>query len=278
MDNYNLRADCEKCFGLCCTALYFSAAEGFPENKESGRPCINLEKDFRCKVHENLSKKGLKGCTAYDCLGAGQKVAQITYGGHSWREKSETASEMFEVFIIMRQLYEMLWYLNEALTLQTENDMKDKINLKINDIESFTNLSASSIIKLDLTVIRVGVNKLLFKTSELVRKKAENNQKIPLKHKKSICGSLNLMGADLRRKNLRGANLSGAYLIAANLRGVDLSFADLIGADLRDADLRGANLSKSIYLTQAQVNAAKGDISTKLPKLLVKPEHWLRHL
>lgn len=278
MNSYDLKPDCEKCFGLCCAALYFSAAEGFPQDKVAGKPCINLKEDFRCKVHESLNKKGLKGCISYECLGAGQKVSQVAYDGHSWREKPETSNEMFEVFIIMRQLHEMLWYLTEAFLLQADNNMKDQINYKIEEIEKLTHLSAEAIIKLDLVTIRVGVNSLLFKTSELMRKKAAYNQKNSLKGKKTIAGGLNLMGADLRRKNLRGADLSGAYLIAANLKGVDLSFADLIGADMRDADISGANLSRSIYLTQAQVNTAKGDSDTKLPKLLVKPTYWLKHL
>jgi len=274
MNNYDLKPDCKKCFGLCCIALYFSAAEGFPQDKAAGKPCINLKEDFRCKVHESLNKKGLKGCTSYECLGSGQKVSKVTYGGHSWREKPESASEMFEVFIIMRQLHEMLWYLTEAFSLQADKDIKGKID----EIEKLTHLSAEAIIKLDLVTIRMGVNKLLFKISEFMRKKAAYNQKNSLKGKKNIAGGLNLMGADLRRKNLRGANLSSSYLIAANLRGADLSFADLIGADMRDADIRGANLSKSIYLTQAQVNSARGDNDTKLPKSLVKPTHWLRNL
>ena len=28
-----LAADCSRCCGLCCTALYFSKAEGFPDDK-----------------------------------------------------------------------------------------------------------------------------------------------------------------------------------------------------------------------------------------------------
>ncbi|MDR3596299.1 pentapeptide repeat-containing protein [Clostridium sp.] len=275
MSYNNLQADCGKCFGLCCVALYFSAAEGFPINKDAGRPCINLQDDFRCSVHNDLMKKGLKGCRAYDCLGAGQRVVQVTYCGyHDWRQSQETAKEMFEVFIIMRQLHEMLWYLMEALTLEFEQDMKDKINSKINEIENLTHLSASSLIKLDLIVTRVGVNALLLQTSELVRKKVLNNRTVSLKYKKTFGGGLDLIGKDLRKQNFRGANLSGSYIIAANLKGVDLSFVDLLGADLRDADLSGANLSKSIYLTQAQVNTAKGDVNTKLPNYIVRPMHW----
>ncbi len=71
--NKELRVNCKKCFGLCCIALYFSASEGFPTNKDAGKPCINLKSDFTCSVHQNLRNKGLKGCTAYDCFGAGQK-------------------------------------------------------------------------------------------------------------------------------------------------------------------------------------------------------------
>ncbi|MDO9352874.1 MAG: pentapeptide repeat-containing protein, partial [Solirubrobacteraceae bacterium] len=82
------------------------------------------------------------------------------------------------------------------------------------------------------------------------------------------------IGVDLRRADFRGANLRGAYLIAANLTGADLRFADLIGADLRDADLTGADLSGSLFLTQTQVNAAKGDRTTRLPDGLSHPAHW----
>lgn len=273
--SYNkLQADCEKCFGLCCVALYFSAAEGFPVNKDAGKPCINLKDDFRCIVHNNLMKKGLKGCIAYDCLGAGQKIAQVTYNGQDWRTNKETAKEMFEVFVIMRQLHEMLWYLTEAHAIHPEQNIKAKINSKIEEIEELTQLNAPSLIKLDLVVIRGGVNALLLQTSELVRKKVSNNRTVSLKFKKIFGGGYDLIGKDLRKQNFRGANLSGSFIIAANLNGVDLSFTDLLGTDLRDANLSGADLSRCIYLTQAQVNAAKGDINTKLPKTIVRPNHW----
>lgn len=273
---YNLQADCGKCFGLCCVALYFSAMEGFPVNKDAGKPCINLKDDFRCNVHKNLKKKGLKGCIAYDCFGAGQKVAQVTYGGCDWKKQPESAKSMFEVFLIMRQLHEMLWYLTEALTLQDDNNMKDKLSLKINEIEELTLLKEGSLIELNIEMLRESVNPLLLQTSEFLRKKVNNNKLSSLKGKKIFGGGLDLIGADLRKKSLKGANLSGAYLIAADLRGADLNFADLIGADLRDADLRGADLSNSIFLTRAQINAAKGDINTKLPKSLTMPMHWTK--
>jgi uncharacterized protein YjbI with pentapeptide repeats len=49
---------------------------------------------------------------------------------------------------------------------------------------------------------------------------------------------------------------------------------DLLGADLRDARLEGADLSAALYLTQPQLNAARGSRSTRLPADLVQPPHW----
>ncbi|SDF52972.1 Pentapeptide repeat-containing protein [Fontibacillus panacisegetis] len=56
---------------------------------------------------------------------------------------------------------------------------------------------------------------------------------------------------------------SGDRFDPANLRR-----ADFIGADFRDADVSGADLRDSIFLTQAQVNSAKGNKDTKLPGYL----------
>lgn len=270
----DLIIDCEKCFGFCCIALYFSASEGFPTDKDAGSPCINLQNDFSCAVHNSLREKGLKGCTAYDCFGAGQKVAQVTYDGQDWHRDQESAKQMFEAFLIMRQLHEMLWYLTDALRIQTNSTVKDKLSHLISETERLTQLNADSLLKLDIETHRDGVNSLLEKTSELLRTKALKDQKNTLKRKKTIAGRPDFIGADLRKTNLRGADLRGAFLIAADLRGTNLCGADLIGADLRDADLRGSNLTDSMFITQSQINAAKGDSNTKLPISLVRPINW----
>lgn len=272
--NKELRVNCKDCFGLCCVALYFSASEGFPTNKDAGNPCINLQSDFTCSVHKNLREKGLKGCTAYDCFGAGQKVAQVTFHGQDWRQAPESADEMFQVFLIMRQLHEMLWYLSEAFILQTDHGIKEEIRLRMEDTESLTLLKVNSLLALDVEEHRNKVNKLLKSTSELVRSKAGNGKNHNSRSRNVNSHRLDYFGADLRKTNLIGADLRGACLIAANLSGVDLSSADLIGADLRDADISGANLTNSIFLTQAQINTAKGDSKTKLPMMIVRPSYW----
>ncbi|MGL4109859.1 pentapeptide repeat-containing protein [Clostridium sp. LP20] len=272
--NENLRVDCEKCFGFCCVALYFSASEGFPTNKDAGKPCINLQPDFKCTVHKSLRDKGLKGCMAYDCFGSGQKVAQVTYGGKDWRGNPEISKEMFEIFLIMRQLHEMLWYLKEALSIPQDNLVQNKIINIIDETIRLTDLDPDSLIKLDLVAHRNNVNLLLAMTSEAVRSKERRGKKSNLNRKKIIAGRLNLIGLNLKKVNLRGEDLRGALLIATDLRDVDLSGADLIGADMRDTDIRGANLSRSIFITQAQINGAKGDSNTRLPISIVRPSHW----
>ncbi len=272
--NKELRVDCEKCFGLCCVALYFSASEGFPVNKDAGKPCINLQSDFTCSIHESLTNKGLKGCTAYDCFGAGQKVAQVTYNGHDWRQAPESAKQMFEAFLIMRQLHEMIWYLTQAFILQTDQGIREDISSLLDSTERLTLLDVDSLLALDVTIHRTKVNILLKNTSEWVRAKMHSKKNTSLKNRNSNSQRLDYFGADLRKINLKGADLRGACLIAANLRGVDLSGADLIGADLRDADIRDADLRGSIFLTQAQLNTTKGNSHTKLPVMLVRPTYW----
>lgn len=56
-----------------------------------------------------------------------------------------------------------------------------------------------------------------------------------------------------------------------DLRRADLRLADLIGADLREADLSGADLTGCLFLTQSQVDAAKGDAANKLSPSLRRP-------
>jgi hypothetical protein len=157
--------------------------------------------------------------------------------------------------------------------MQSNDIIQNKLNDLIQEIEHITNQDPGSFMKFDIEAYRDRVNLLLHQTSETVRTKALNVQRSTLRRKK-IAGRLDCFGADLRKVNLRGADLRGAFLIAADLRGNDLSGADFIGADMRDADIRGTNLEESIFLTQSQINTARGDLSTKLPLALIRPTYW----
>lgn len=270
----SLQADCENCFGLCCVALPFAASADFSMDKDAGQPCHNLQSDFRCGIHNSLRQQGFRGCTVYDCFGAGQKVSQVTYGGRDWRQAPESAKQMFEVFPVMKQLHELIWYLDEALTLQPAHSLHGDLSQALKATERLTHLGADELMELDVTAHRAEVNVLLQRTSELVREDTFRRLKSRPGRQKTYSRGADLIGAKLRGADLRGANLRGAYLIAADLRGANLRGADLIGADFRDTNLGGADLTESIFLTQAQLNAAKGDADTKLPSSLERPAHW----
>ncbi|MET4566163.1 pentapeptide repeat-containing protein [Bacillus subtilis] len=267
--HHDLSADCQRCFGLCCVALPYAKSADFAFDKDGGTPCRNLQSNYQCSIHKDLREKGFRGCSAYECFGAGQKVSQITYEGKDWRSSPETANQMFDVFPIMQQLHEMLWYLHEALSIDIAKPIHPELRTSFEKIEKLTRLSKERLLTLQVDEHRAEVNEWLLKTSELVRAQARH-PKLP---KKVSRGSV-LIGAKLKGLDLRGANLREALLIAADLRNADLRMTDFIGADMRDADLSGADLTGSIFLTQAQVNAANGDSNTKLPLSLRIPAHW----
>ena len=71
----------------------------------------------------------------------------------------------------------------------------------------------------------------------------------------------NLFGARFNRVDFRRANLQNVIAVGTYFGSSNLAEADLSGANLSGADLE---LVKG--LTQAQLNAACGDASTRLPK------------
>ncbi|MEV6741624.1 pentapeptide repeat-containing protein [Streptomyces sp. NPDC051104] len=270
-DRSDLRGDCGSCFALCCVALPFARSADFAVDKDAGTPCRNLQGDFRCGVHSELRQRGFSGCTVYDCFGAGQKVSQITFGGRDWRSGDrEHARRMFGVFPVVRQLHELLRYLTEALTLPAARPVHAEVRRMLEETERLTLLTPEELGELDVGAHRQEVNVLLLRTSELVRAGTGRRTKDRR--------GADLIGARLKGADLRGASLRGACLIAADLTGADLRHADLIGADLRDADLTDADLTGAFFLTQPQINAARGSVGTRLPASLTRPAHWMAHL
>ncbi|MFE8945062.1 pentapeptide repeat-containing protein [Streptomyces sp. NPDC007856] len=275
-DPSDLRGACAQCFGLCCVALPFAASADFALDKPAGKPCPNLQGDHRCGIHADLRKKGFTGCTVYDCFGAGQKVSQVTFGGQDWRTGSkERARQMFDVFPVVRQLHELLWYLTEALGLPAARPVHPELRRALAETERLTRQTPQELAALDVAAHRQQVNVLLLRTSELARSGAAGGKGGKKgKGKGKDRRGADLIGARLRGADLRGASLRGAYLIAADLTGADLRDADMIGADLRDADLTDADLTGAFFLTQPQLNAARGSTGTRLPESVTRPTHW----
>ena len=276
MTSTELRADCSRCFALCCVALPFTASADFAITKDAGTPCPNLGADLRCGIHTDLRGRGFPGCAVYDCFGAGQQVSQVTFAGQDWRESPATARKMFAVFPVVRQLHELLWYLTQALELTVArptvarptvaSTVHRDVRAALEQTERLAQGSPERLLALEVAEHRSTVNAVLLRVSDLVRAEAPQ----PTLDRRGA----NLIGADLRRADLRGASLRGALLIGADLRAADLRLADVTGADLRTTDLAGADLSTTLFLTQAQLDAARGDATTRLPATRLHAVHW----
>ncbi|WP_409294148.1 pentapeptide repeat-containing protein [Peribacillus sp. SCS-26] len=265
-----LQSDCKNCFGLCCTALPFAKSADFAFDKNSGTPCPNLDGEFHCRIHPHLRQEGFRGCTVYECFGAGQKVSGIIFKGESWRDHPQVSGLMFDVFPVFQQLQEMLLYLHEARTFSVTLPIHRELEAAMEKTEKLTRMEPDDILQVDIQSHRSRINDLLLQTSERVRRGRSSAVSVKMKRRKGMAW----LGADLRGADLQGLDLRGAFLIAANLKGANMQYTDLIGADLRDADISGADLRGAIFLTQVQVNSAKGDRHTKLPRSFRIPEHW----
>ncbi|MEO3770336.1 pentapeptide repeat-containing protein [Micromonospora sp. B9E7] len=258
-----LRADCGRCFGLCCVVPAFARSADFAIDKPAGQACPNLGPDHRCGIHTELRQRGFPGCTVFDCFGAGQQVSQVTFGGRDWRGAPETLPAMAEAFAVLRPLHELLWYVTEALTLRPPAGLRDELVRARAETAALTEGDPTRLRTVDVAAHRDRVNPLLSQASDAARSPGGVDHR-----------GAHLPGADLRRVDLRRANLRGALLIGADLRGVDLSLADVTGADLRGADLRGSDLRNTLFLHQSQLDAARGDVRTGLPATRTRPPHW----
>ena len=156
-----LAADCANCFGLCCVALSFARSADFAFDKPAGEPCANLQTDFACGIHERLRPSGFRGCTVFDCSGAGQKVSRDMYGGVSWRDDPAVRAEMFAVFPVVRDLHELLWYLAEASELSVDAALRDEVAAAFASTRDLTDLAPGDLLSRDIEPLRSRVGEML---------------------------------------------------------------------------------------------------------------------
>ena len=113
--------DCAACVGLCCVAPKYSRDAWFPYDKPEGVPCMHLDGDNRCRIHERLADEGFEGCVAYTCYGAGQKITahmREIYGGRSWRDDPAIARETFARYTILKNMLECVCKLSDTARRQ----------------------------------------------------------------------------------------------------------------------------------------------------------------
>lgn len=267
-----LGADCANCFGLCCVALAFAKSADFPFNKPAGDPCTNLDAQDACRIHPQLRDRGFKGCTVFDCFGAGQKVSRHTFRGRSWRADPETRTAMFATFPVVRRLHELLWYLDEAIALVEPSRDAGPWLEAFEHVRQLSDRTAGELAGLDVDAEYDAARDLLAEASEIAR--AAVRQATGRRGGRNPGPGSDLTGARLAGADLRGITIRGSIAIAADLSGALLRRCDVLGVDMRDADLSGANLDGAIYLTQMQVNSARGNDRTVLPEGFERPSSW----
>lgn len=250
MATRELRADCSRCTGLCCVAPAFARSADFALTKPAGLPCPHLQGDFRCGIHAELPERGFRGCTVYDCFGAGQRLTERT-AGTDWRR----TPQVLDGFETVRALHELLWYLAAALEVAAAAPVHDGLRAAFGEIDRLADGSPAELALVDVAAHRDRANPLLQQASELARAAVPG--------RRNLRGAM-LVGADLRGEDLRGANLRGAVLVGADLRGADLTLADLTGADLRGALVDGPGLRDALFVTQAQL-ASLGTATAPAP-------------
>ena len=262
--------DCSRCAGLCCTALPFTASVDFPESKPAGTPCVNLQPDFTCVIHAELRPRGWRGCTTFECFGAGQHLTQHTFGGVTWRDNPAMATAMFGAFESMRLIQEVRYYLRVLVEHPLPRKLLDQVTALDATAENLAEASAGTMAGQPVESLRTQAGLLLGRASQHLRRQAPAPGTIPSR----VRARADLAGADLRGATLDHGDLRGAVLIGADLRHATLDLTDLLGADLRDTRLHGADVRDALFVTQTQLNAAQGDAFTTIPPHLRRPHHW----
>lgn len=256
-----LAIDCAACSGLCCVALYCAKTDGFPEDKVAGLPCKNLLPDFCCAIHSQLAPRKMRGCMAYECFGAGQLVTQLYGPDTNWQTQPNRADEMFHVFSIVFQLRQLLWYLIEARSAASGRQVIADAEALILEHERLTSQPPAQLRAPDVEAYRYRVNTLLKKVVASITTRPFGERR-------------DYLGKHFRGANLDGADFSMSLMIAANLEGCSLRGTCFLGADMRDASIKNTDVSQCVFLTQMQVNAARGNAHTVLPPGLTRPTAW----
>lgn len=261
------KIDCNKCSGLCCVALYFTRTDGFPKDKEAGVACKNLQSDYKCKIHSKLSQQGLKGCIAYDCFGAGQHVTRYIKSLPDWLIISKKEADViFNSYLVVLKIHQALWYLSQCLILCLPQSEKEQAKLLVD--------AGTALIEHPLEALsEFKIKFFCEKSNDYLKYICSLYQKTPLSNSNNMQIN-NYMGKNMKRKNLVGKDFSMSLLIAANLEQANLDGANFLGADMRDTNIQNTDLSQCLFLTQIQINAARGNNRTILPPFLHKPEAW----
>jgi hypothetical protein len=111
----NLRADCNRCCGLCCVVPDHLALQGFRVDKPAQKPCAHLNDEHRCAIHAARPLHGYTACAGFDCFGAGQWITHTLFKGAHWTDSADCAQQMFAAYLHWAPRFEAAALLEAAI-------------------------------------------------------------------------------------------------------------------------------------------------------------------
>jgi hypothetical protein len=121
--------DCERCAALCCVAPSFSTSADFAFTKDAHTACPHLDAQRRCTIHGELVERGMRGCAAYDCHGAGQRVTAAFDG-------DVDPARRLDAFLRVRDLHETMAMLDAALQMTLRPALREEIAALIAELDA----------------------------------------------------------------------------------------------------------------------------------------------
>jgi hypothetical protein len=157
MTRPDIVADCTRCAALCCVWSAFDASDDFAFSKPAGVACRHLRRDHRCAIHDHLAGRGLRGCAAYDCHGAGPRATRLFAAARL------TDRQRHEVFLALRDVHELLWLLAGAAALcpASHAELAAALAGAIAALDAIAGGQAAAILDADLRPHRAAARRLL---------------------------------------------------------------------------------------------------------------------
>lgn len=200
------RADCESCAGMCCVLTTFDAGPEFAFAKPAGVACRHLRAG-RCGVHADLAPRGMRGCVAFDCFGAGQRVTTLLGlpVDADWHT-TPGPPELDAVFSALCVVQYCRWLVAEAQAL---GHASPALSDAAHRLDALCAAPAAALVDLDPGALAAHT------AAGLVTTGADHRFD-------------DLDGIDLRDANLHEANFAFASLRGASVRSADLSTARFV--------------------------------------------------
>ena len=205
-----------------------------PTSRSTSRPASRASPADELSLHDPRVACGTTALPAARSTTASAPVStscsRPSAGGAGVTDPRSPTS-MFAAFGVMRDLHELLWYLDDASRPSRRRAAAWRgRRLPRGDRGADPAGRGPALAAVDTGAAQA-------KVAPRAHRRQPAGPGGSRRARRTSCAAQDLFGKDLSGGDLRAANLRGSFLIRAVLRGADLRLADLIGADLRGADV-----------------------------------------